>query len=58
MTIEFDDFLKVDIRVGTVVNAEPYPEARKLVITLLSYFLFTRQPCVNSLPFSCFLTFF
>jgi len=29
MTIEFDDFLKVDIRAGTVVNAEPYPEARK-----------------------------
>lgn len=28
-TITFDDFLAVDIRVGTVVRAEPYPEARK-----------------------------
>lgn len=26
--ITFDDFLKVDIRTGTVVAAEPYPEAR------------------------------
>ena len=28
-TIGFDDFLKVDIRVVTVVRAEPYPEARR-----------------------------
>jgi tRNA-binding protein len=29
MQISFDDFLKIDIRAGTVMAAEPYPEARK-----------------------------
>jgi len=29
MEISYDDFTKVDIRAGTVVRAEPYPEARK-----------------------------
>ena len=29
MTISFDDFLKVDIRIGTIVGVEPFPQARK-----------------------------
>ncbi len=29
MVISFDDFQKVDIRIGTIVAVDPFPEARK-----------------------------
>lgn len=34
-TITFDQFLAVDIRIGTIASAEPYPEARKPSLKLV-----------------------
>lgn len=35
MTISYAEFERVDIRVGTVVEAAPFPEARKPACTLV-----------------------
>jgi len=28
-TIDFDDFMRVDVRIGTIIEAEHFPQARK-----------------------------
>ena len=34
MEISYEDFARVDVRVGTVVDAQPFPEARRPAIKL------------------------
>lgn len=42
-TIEFDDFLKLDIRVGVVTHAEKVPESEKLIRLEVDFGDFDRQ---------------
>ncbi len=35
MTINYDDFAKIDIRAGTILEVQPFPEARKPAFKLV-----------------------
>lgn len=35
MSVTYDDFSKIDIRVGTIVDVQPFPEARKPAFKLV-----------------------
>ena len=48
MEITFDDFLKLDIRIGKVEEAEPVPESRKLLKLVIDFGSEKRQ-CVAGL---------
>lgn len=37
MEIEFEDFIKVDIRVGTIKSIEPIPKSKKLLKLVVSF---------------------
>ncbi|MGQ0664680.1 MAG: tRNA-binding protein [Pseudomonadota bacterium] len=49
-TIRHDDFARIDIRAGTVIEAEPYPEARQPSLKLKIDFgaeIGTRRSCAQ-----------
>ena len=34
MTVSYDEFTKIEIRIGTIIAAEPFPEARRPALKL------------------------
>ncbi len=46
-TITYDDFAKLDLRVGTIVSAEPHPNADRLVKLQVDLGAETRQICAG-----------
>ena len=42
--IKFEDFTKVDMRVGQIVRADPFPEARKPAYRLTDRFWIGNRP--------------